>query len=168
MTTPSLNLPSWVVTTMRDLGLDAPNGKEGNQLDIGGAWVAHGSRSAKPPQDAVAAADDLVSQNGSAAVEAFGKNFKSPTAPAANLSDASTGAKGLGIGAMSFAGITLGLKLSNIAQVGMLLVEIAEAVADAPFSFGASLLEIPAFKEVTTVGINASINTASNAVMGHH
>jgi hypothetical protein len=167
MTTPSLDLPSWVITAMRDLGFDAPNGKEGTMLDMGTTWVAHGSKSAKPPQDAMTAANDLLAQNKSAAVEAFGKDFKSPTAPAANLSDASTGAKGIGIGTMSLGGIELSLKLSNVAQVGMLLVEIAGAVAEAPFTGGASLLEIPLFKEAATVGFHTAINTASSAVKGH-
>ena len=153
---------------MRDLGFDAPNGKEGTQLDIGGTWVSHGSQSAKPPQDALSAAQQVWLNNKSPAVTAFQQHFTGPNAPHANLSDASTGAKGLGVGAMSFAGITLGLKLSNIAQVGMLLVAIAEAVAEAPFTAGASLLQIPAFKEATTVGMHTAINTASSAVMGHH
>jgi hypothetical protein len=166
--TSSLNLPGWAITTMRDLGFDAPNGKEGTMLDIGVAHVQHGTRSAQPPQVAVAATQELVSHNSSTAVDAAGKALNSPGSPAANLASASTGSKGIGVGAMSFAGITLGLKLSNIAQVGMLVAGTAEAVAEAPFTAGTSLLQVPVLRQVATRGINGAISTATNAVMGHH
>jgi hypothetical protein len=164
--TPSLMVPSVVVTTMRDLGYDMPNGKEGTILDAGLTWVKHASASSKPPQDAHAAAAGVWSGNKSAAVEAFQADFTSPNAPHAKLANASAGSAGVGIGLMACAGIVLGLKVSDITQVTLLLVEIAEAVATASLTFGTSLLEIPAFKEAASLGINAAINVAMNAVMG--
>jgi hypothetical protein len=167
MTTPSLPMPSWAVTVMSDLGVpDVPNGKEGTMLDIGTAWVSHGSRSAQPPKDALAAADEILSNNRSVAVTAFGKAFTDPKGPAANLADASTGAKGIGIGTMSLSGIELTLKLAAIGLAGWYLVALAMAVADAFFSGGTSLLALAGEKEVVRTGMNTAINTASKAVMG--
>jgi hypothetical protein len=165
--TPSLVVPGIVVTTMRDLGYDMPNGREGTIFDAGLTWVRHGSLSSKPPQDAHDAAAQVWSANKSAAVEAFRGDFTGPEAPRAKLANASTGSTGVGIGLMACAGIVLGLKVSDIAQITMLLIEIAEAVATASLTFGTSLLEIPAFKEAASLGINAAINVAMNAVMGH-
>jgi hypothetical protein len=50
-------------------------------------------------------------------------------------------------------------------QLVMLAIEIFEALATAPETFGASLLEIPVFKEITGMIINAIINEAINALM---
>jgi hypothetical protein len=167
MTTPSLPMPGWAVTVMSDLGVpDVANGKEGTILDKGISWSKYGSQSAKPPQDALTVTHQLVQNNKSTAVTAFAKDFTGPEAPPANLADASTGAKAVGVGTMALSGVELSLKLAAIATAAGLLVATAAAVADAVFSGGTSLLALAGEREVARVGINTAINTASKAVMG--
>ncbi len=73
---------------------------------------------------------------------------------------------GIGAGLMACAGIVLAVKIDVIVQLVSLAIEIIEATATAPVTFGASLLEIPVFKEITGLLINLLINLALNAVMG--
>jgi hypothetical protein len=60
----------------------------------------------------------------------------------------------------------LALKINVIVQLIMLAIEIAEALATAAPTFGASLAEIPIFKEITQLIIDQLINLALNAVLG--
>lgn len=167
MTAPCLTLPGFVVTAMNDLGaVDVPNGDICGMLKTGTAWTGHGIQSAKPPQEALAAAQQVWQDNKGADVEAFQKAFTSPQAPHANLADASTGAKGIGVGVMSCAGIVAALMVADIAQIMAMLVEIAQAVASAFVTFGGSLLEILGIKEITSAGLKVAVNTAATAVMG--
>jgi hypothetical protein len=168
MTTPSLPIPGWAATVMYDLGVpDVPNGKEGTMLDMGTTWAKHGSQSAKPPQDALTAAHQILQNNKSEAVTSFAKTFTDPKGPAANLADASTGAKGIGVGTMALSGIELTLKLAAIGVAGTYLASIAAAVAGAFFTGGTSLMAIAGEQAVARAGFSTAINTASNAVMGH-
>jgi hypothetical protein len=53
-----------------------------------------------------------------------------------------------------------------IVQLTILAIEIIEALATAPETFGGSLLEIPVFKEIQQMFINAIINEVINAILG--
>jgi hypothetical protein len=167
MTTPCLKLPGFVVQGMYDLGVfDVPDGDICGMVKVASAWDTHGSRAAGPPRKALAAAEQVWNNNKSAAVDAFRQEFTGPHAPVANLTDASSGARGIGIGVLAGAGILGSLMVLDIAQVTWMLIAIAEAVATAIVTFGGSLLEILGIKEVTTAALNTGINTAANAVMG--
>jgi hypothetical protein len=82
------------------------------------------------------------------------------------LSDASTGVELGGAALLLCAGIVLGLKINTIINLTILAFEIASAIAEAVPTFGASLAEIPVFREITKRIINAIINEAINAIMG--
>jgi hypothetical protein len=58
------------------------------------------------------------------------------------------------------------LKVNVIAQLAWLLAAIVEAIATAEFTFGASLLEIPAFKKLADMAINFVINQAMQVILG--
>jgi hypothetical protein len=161
-----LMLPGDLVTLLQDLGYQWPEADETTLLAMGHAWLGFGGQARQPPQDAHAAAQQVWSANEGKAIEAFQQAWNHPQAPHANLTDAATGAQGIGIGLMACAGIVLALKINVIVQLTTLAIEIAEALATAVPTFGASLLEIPAFKEITGMAINLVINEAMNAVMG--
>ena len=64
------------------------------------------------------------------------------------------------------AGLVLGLKINTIVNLGILLAEIVEAMATAVPTFGASLAEIPVFKEIAQRIIGAIINEVVTAILG--
>lgn len=45
-------------------------------------------------------------------------------------------------------------------------IEIVQAIATAPETFGASLLEVPVFKKITDMAINFIINEAMEKILG--
>jgi hypothetical protein len=51
-------------------------------------------------------------------------------------------------------------------QLTLLAIQIAQAVATAAVTFGASLLEIPIFKLITGALIDQLLNMATEAVLG--
>jgi hypothetical protein len=162
-----LELPSGLATLLDDLGFLWTQADETVLALMGTGWMGFGIRASEPPQSAQAAAQRVYTASKGAAPDAFRRAANDPAAPHANLTDAATGAKGIGIGLLACAGIVLALKLSVIAQLTALAVEIAQAVATVPLTFGTSLLEIPAFKEVAGMAINLAISIAASAVMGH-
>jgi hypothetical protein len=98
-------------------------------------------------------------------VDAFQQKWMSKQEPHENLGTAQRASAATGVGLYASAAIVTGLKINTIVQLGMLLVEIIEAIATAPETFGASLLEIPVFKEITGRIINLIINEGINALM---
>jgi len=133
---------------------------------MGSSWASFGSGMRQPVTDAHAHAQQVWSANQGQAIDAFKQAWNHQSAPHSNLLDGATGAMGIGAGLLACAGIVLALKINVIVQLVELAVEIVQAIATAPITFGASLLEIPVFKEITGLLINLLINVALNAIMG--
>src|SRR5260370_42556639 len=112
----------------------------------------------KPPQDAHGHATGVWSANQGQAIDAFQAAWNQPKGPHANLLDGTSGSLGVGIGLMVCSGIVLALKINVIVQLVQLAIEIFEAISTAVPTLGASLLEIPVFKEITGMLINLVIN----------
>jgi hypothetical protein len=162
-----LMLPGALVSLLQDLGYQWPEADETTLLQMGQAWTSFAARVRQPPQDAQSAAEQVWLANVGKAIEAFEQEWRQSRGAHANLMDAATGAAGIGIGLMVCAAIVLSLKVNVIVQLTTLLMEIASAIAEAPPTFGTSLLEVPVFKEITGMAINLAISLAMNAVMGH-
>jgi hypothetical protein len=159
-------LPSNLVTLLQDLGYNWPEADETKLLQMGQSWTGFSGQMGQPVADAHASAQQVWSANQGQAIDAFLQAWNHPQGPHANLRDAATGATGIGIGLMACAGIVLALKVNVIVQLVTLAIELVEAIATAPVTFGASLLEVPVFKEITNMLINLAINLAMNAIMG--
>lgn len=71
----------------------------------------------------------------------------------------------ISIGLMIAAGVVLALKIQVIVQLILLAIQIAQAIATAAVTFGASLLEIPIFKTITGFIVDQLINMAIEAVL---
>ena len=67
--------------------------------------------------------------------------------------------------ALLCAGVALALKINTLINLGILAAEIVEALATAVPTFGASLAEIPVFKEITSRIIQGIINEAVNQLL---
>ncbi len=161
-----LMIPGELATLLNDLGYMWPETDEQSLFGMGSSWASFGSGMRQPVTDAHAHAQQVWSANQGQAIDAFKQAWNHQSAPHSNLLDGATGAMGIGAGLLACAGIVLALKINVIVQLVELAVEIVQAIATAPITFGASLLEIPVFKEITGLLINLLINVALNAIMG--
>jgi hypothetical protein len=85
--------------------------------------------------------------------------------PINNLDDAATAAELIGAALMVCAGIVLALKISDITRLILLAIQIAQAIATAVVTSGASLLEIPIFRAITEVILDQLLDVAINQVL---
>lgn len=160
-----LTLPGALETLLNDLGFTWPEVDESQLLDVGSQWLGLGGQLAQTQMAAMTAAQQVTAANEGKAVDAFLAEWSGDNAPARVIGDAANGVELGGAAIMMCAGVVLALKVNTIANLAILAAEIAEALATAVPTFGASLLEIPVFKEVTQRVINAAINEAVNAVL---
>jgi hypothetical protein len=161
-----LTLPGALETLLNDLGFTWPEVDEQQLFDVGSHWTGLGGTLAQLSQDADTAARQVGTTNQGDAIEAFFTKWSGENAPARVVGDAANGVELGGAAIMLCAGVVLALKVNTIANLAILAAEIAEAIATAVPTLGASLAEIPVFKEVTQRVINAAVNEAVNAILG--
>jgi hypothetical protein len=160
-----LQLPGELISLLSILGYTWPEADEEKLLQMGGDWLSFAESFGQPIGDAHAGAQQVWSGNQGESITAFQQAWTDRDAPAACLEDGTTAANLVGAGLMVCAAIVLALKINVIVQLVMLAIEIAEAVATAIATFGASLLEIPIFKEITGFVIDQLIDLALNAIL---
>lgn len=160
-----LTLPGELERLLNDLGFTWPEVDEQDLFTVGQAWCDFSSAVGQSHQTSTSAAAALLANNQGAALSAFQEKFQGQNAPATVLGDATTGVEVVGVALYACAGLVLALKINTIVNLVILACEIAEAIATAVPTFGASLAEIPVFKEVAQRIINAIINEAVNAIM---
>ncbi len=161
-----LDLPGPLETLLNDLGYTWPETDETDLFGAGSSWLNFGGTLSQIQQSADGAAQQVSQLNQGDAVDAFRSKWAGDNAPSKVLADASTGAELGGAALMLCAGVVLALKINTIVNLTILACEIAEAIATAVPTFGASLAEIPVFKEITDRIIQAIINEAVNAILG--
>jgi len=160
-----LELPGALERLLNDLGFTWPEVDEQELFNVGGSWMGFGGTLGQHQQSAQSAAQQVTSLNQGEAMDAFMKKWSGDNAPAKVLGDAGTGVQLGGAALYLCAGLVLGLKINTIINLTILAFEIAQAIATAAPTFGASLAEIPVFKEVTNRFINAIINEVVSAIM---
>ncbi|MGI8761255.1 MAG: hypothetical protein ACR2LF_08185 [Jatrophihabitantaceae bacterium] len=161
-----LELPGALETILNDLGFTWPEVDESELLHLGSRWMQFGGTLNQAQQGVQRVAEQVGQRNQGAAVDAFVTKWSGHNAPAQVLGDAGNGVQLGGAALELCAGVVLALKVTTIVNLTILAFEIVEALATAVPTFGASLAEIPVFKEVTSRIIQALINEAVNAVMG--
>jgi hypothetical protein len=161
-----LDLPGPLETLLNDLGFTWPEVDEADLFSLGSTWMSFGSTVSSVQQAAQTAAQQVSTVNQGDAIDAFKKKWDGKNAPAAVLGDAATGVELGGAALLLCGGVVLALKINTIVNLVILACEIAEALATAVPTFGASLAEIPVFQEITNRIIQAIINEAVNAIMG--
>jgi hypothetical protein len=160
-----IRLPGALERLLNDLGYMWPEVDEDNLLRLGTTWTGFASTISAHAGAADGHAQAVWTGNQGQTIEAFRTAWQSAQAPSTNLKTAEQASIAAGVGLMAAAAIVLALKINVVIQLTMLLLEILEALATAPETFGASLLEIPVFKEITGMIINAIINEAIMALM---
>jgi hypothetical protein len=160
-----IRLPPELERLLNDLGYQWPEIDEDKLFQLGNAWMEFSGTVARHQAEAHAHAQQVWTAGSGPSIDAFKQKWLSKQEPHDNLTTVTQASTGASVGMMGAAAIVLGLKINVIVQLTMLAVEIIEAIATAPETFGASLLEIPVFKEITGKIINAIINEGINALM---
>jgi hypothetical protein len=143
-----LELPGELVYVLGLIGLNWPEADEEKLFDLGQDWLQFAGELHGTAADADAAAAQVWSGQSGAAITAFQQDW-ADGGPAAGLRVGGEAAVMFGAGLIVYAAIVLALKINVIVNLVALAAEIAEAVATAGPTFGASLLEIPVFQQLT-------------------
>jgi hypothetical protein len=161
-----LQLPGELATLLNDVGYIWPNCDETGLIELGQKWVALGDSLRDLEQQARAAVATAVSNNSGMAIDAFQATWNSGKSAANVLDRAAAGSPAVGAVLYVCAGVVLALKIVVIVQLTILLMDIIEAIATAPETFGGSLLQIPLVKKLTGMAINFAINEALSVILG--
>ncbi|WP_019632905.1 hypothetical protein [Actinomadura atramentaria] len=161
-----LQLPGELISLLGMLGYTWPEADETKLFQLGSTWMDFSGTVRSIASDIDGAAQRVPSSNQGDDIEAFQKAWSEDDAPASILGDAAMGATAVGAAFLICAGVVLALKIQVIVQLVMLAIEIAQAAATAVATFGASLAEIPIFKEITGMIIDELINQAINMLLG--
>jgi hypothetical protein len=161
-----IQLPGELADLLNELGYNWPKADEEKLFQLGQRWLEFGGTLQGIVSDAQTAGDKVSADNRGDAIDAFMTKWNADDSAPAVLKDGATAAQVIGACLFVCAAIVLGLKINVIVNLTILLIEIIEAIATAPETFGASLLEIPVFKKITDMIINFIINEAMEAILG--
>ncbi|MGC5379330.1 hypothetical protein ACPXB1_12720 [Micromonospora sp. DT68] len=160
-----IQIPGELSGLLNELGYVWPESDEERLFELAQAWIAFGAEADAAATDASAAVALLAGNDGSA-LEAFRGQWSDSDSAAAVLQDLGFGARAVGAALLVCALVVLALKINVIVQLTLLAISIAQAIATAAPTFGASLLEIPVFKKLVDIAIDFLIGQALEAVLG--
>lgn len=160
-----MQLPGELISVLSVLGFEWPRGDEEKLFEMGQTWTDFAGTMRGETTNATSQAKTVWEVNTSDTTAAFEQAWQHAKGPINNLNDAATVAELVGGGLMICAGIILALKLAIIAQLVILAIQIAQAIATAAVTFGASLLEIPIFREITRRILDALLDKAIDKVL---
>jgi hypothetical protein len=163
--TTGMMLPPELSGLLNTLGFNWPESDEGKLFDLGGHWSALADRLGPAAAAADGHAQQALTANSGTAMDRFKEFWTDGEAPKQNLDDGATASSLVGVGLHVCAGVVVALKIAVVVQLAMLAVEIAQAIATAVPTFGASLLEIPIFKEITSLLLDQAIDLAISQVL---
>ncbi|KAB2347846.1 WXG100-like domain-containing protein [Actinomadura rudentiformis] len=161
-----LQLPGELIGLLGMLGYTWPEADESKLFELGSTWMSFGGTVQGVVGDADAAAQQVWSGNKGEDIDAFKNAWAAEDSPAQMLRTSATSSMIVGGVFFLCAGIVLILKINVIIQLIMLAIQIAQAIATAAVTFGASLLEIPIFKEIAGMIIDMLIDQAIGALLG--
>ncbi|QFG22478.1 hypothetical protein [Actinomadura sp. WMMB 499] len=161
-----LQLPGELISLLGMLGYTWPEADETKLFDLGSTWMEFSGKVRGVVSEADGAAQQALSANKGDDIEAFREAWGGEDSPKSVLEDAATGATLVGAAFFLCAGIVLALKINVIIQLIMLAIAIAQAIATAVVTFGASLAQIPIFKEIVRFAIEMLIDQAISALLG--
>jgi hypothetical protein len=161
----ALELPGPLANVLEGLGYHWTNTDEGGLSAMGDSWVNFSGKPQTHAATANAHVQNVLSANQGQGIDGIHTTWGQNDAAHRNLTDGGTGAALIGAGLQICAGIVAFLKVSMILQLVQLVIDIFLAIMEAFATFGASMLEIPIFKELTQKALGLIQNTAINAVI---
>ncbi|GAB7038319.1 MULTISPECIES: WXG100-like domain-containing protein [Catenuloplanes] len=150
----SLQLPGELISLLGVLGYTWPEADEDRLFEMGQTWISFSTTINEIVGDANTGAGTVWAENSGQDIAAFQAWWTKDGSPADALTDGATAAVLTGTGLIVCGTIVLALKIAVIVQLTILAIQIAQAVATAAVTFGASLLEIPVFQALarTVIG----------------
>jgi hypothetical protein len=159
-----LELPGYVTEPLSWIGMSWPEADEDKLFEAGQTWLTYGSNLRSQAGQANTVAQQIPAQHQGEAVDAFVAWWNADDGPGKNLDDNAAAAEVIGAALIVMAGITLALKIAYIAQLVVLAIEVAQAIATAFFSFGATTAEIPGFVAATRALCREALNKVISMV----
>jgi hypothetical protein len=144
-----LQLPSELCTLLSTLGQKYPEADETKLIEMGRSFIKFGDKVGTIIADAKAKASTVWADGESSDIAAFKKWWTDQDSPVAVLEDICKAMVVAGTGMMIVGGIILLLKIGIIHQLVILAMQIAQAIAKAPATWGASLAEIPIYQQIS-------------------
>ncbi|MEV4496649.1 hypothetical protein AB0J84_13195 [Micromonospora arborensis] len=160
-----LTLPGELVSLLSMIGYDWPESDETALFQLAGEWTGMADRINGSVAQLESAARTVLDTNRGESFTAFAEEWNDGESAPRNIADATDPTNIIAIGLMAGAGIVLALKIQVIVQLILLAIQIAQAIATAVVTFGASLLEIPIFKIITGMIVDQLIGMAVDAVL---
>jgi SepF-like predicted cell division protein (DUF552 family) len=160
-----LQLPSELTGLLSMLGYDWPESDEESIFNLAGEWTGMADQISGRVESLNAAANTLLENNMGAEIDAFKEEWEDAESAVRNIADAVDPTNLINIGLTITAGLILALKVQVIVQLVMLAFQIAQAIATAAVTFGASLAQIPIFKMITGLIIDQLIGMAIDKVL---
>ncbi|GAA2674517.1 WXG100-like domain-containing protein [Actinoplanes palleronii] len=156
----TITLPAELTDALSWIGLEWPEADEDRLQADGQVWIDHGTRLRAHAVRSTATARQVWLDNEGASIEAFEQWWNGADGPGRHLQEAATAAELIGGALIAMAGVTLGLKVAFIAQLGALAFEVGQAIATAPVTAGATLAEIPVWVGLTRTACRKLLHEA--------
>jgi hypothetical protein len=160
-----MQLPSELRSFLSMIGYDWPEPDEEKLFDLGNTWTDLADQVTGAIDKLESAAKTVIDNNIGKEIEAFKSEWEDGESAVRNIQDIGEPSNIISVGLMIAAGVVLALKLEMIVQLVTLAIQIAQAIATAVATFGASLLEIPIFKMITSMLVEQLINMSIEAVL---
>ncbi len=159
-------LPGEVSYLLNMLGFEWPEGNEDRIFDYANRWMSYAGEVGSATGLADQAKSYALSTSSGPAMEAFQKAFDeidgvADVAQKLALAGSITGGCLLVVGVAVIA-----LKIAFVVNLVLLAIQIAQAVAAAAATFGASLAWIPVAKEIARRLLQLALNLALEKLMG--
>lgn len=161
-----LELPGELVTALSWIGYDWPDADETALFEMGQAWLGFAGTIDAAVSESTGAAQSVLALNNGDAIDAFQAWWGAAESPVPAIASGAGAALMLGAGLMVCAAVVLFLKVQMIVQLIILAVQVAQAIATAVVTFGASLLEIPIFQAITRAAVGILIDQATGMLLG--
>lgn len=160
-----LQLPGELAWLLGELGFNWPEADEQQLLEMGMSWIGFAASIEQAVAAGSAAAQQVWAANSGTDISAFQQAWADSDGPSGSLSTAAESCTVVGAGMLCAAAVVLALKINVIVQLVSLAIAIAQAIATAPVTFGASLAEIPIFKVIVGAIIDELLSQAVDAVL---
>ncbi|MET8354311.1 MULTISPECIES: WXG100-like domain-containing protein [unclassified Micromonospora] len=160
-----LQLPGELITALGWIGYTWPEADEEKLFEMGQAWIEFGGTVATTAGQAGSAATAVWSQHSGESLQAFQRWWTDAESGPGTLPDYAQAAMLVGTGLIICAAIVLALKIQVIVQLAILAFQVAQAIATAVATFGASLAEIPIFQMITREIVGLLIDQVLSELM---
>jgi hypothetical protein len=160
-----MQLPSELISLLGVLGYEWPESDEEKIFSLAGEWTGMADQISGRIEALNSAAKTLLDNNTGAQIDAFKAEWDGPESAVLHLADTTDPNYEINIGLTVIAGLVLALKIQVIVQLAILACQIAYAIATAPLTFGASLVQIPIFKTITGLILDQLIGMATEKVL---